>query len=335
VTVRVEDISGLLRAAWPRVCVTAAPVPLTGGFWAQMWRVQVSGQPDGVAGELVVRFAPHGELGAKEAEVQREVAAQGYATPAVWLSAADDSGSGGWWSVMEFAPGAPLIAGLHGAAIVRRAPLLVRSLPTQLAATMAALHRLDPRPVTDAVHGAAPGVAWTVPEVLDQLRLGAAAIERGDLVAALDRLATCVPAPTEVVVCHGDLHPFNVLVDGGRLTVIDWTGAVLADPCFDVAFTELLLANPPIPLPAPLARVLRRAGLVLARRFVTAYVAANPRVSLAGLGWFRALHSARILVEVSRLRAEHGADAGGHPWHLVAPAAARHLAATSRAAVKA
>ena len=74
---------------------------------------------------------------------------------------------------------------------------------------------------------------------------------------------------------------------------------------------------------------------MLARRFVTAYAAANPRVSLAGLGWFRAMHSARILLEVSRLRAEHGPDAGGHPWHLVAPAAARHLAATSGATVSA
>ena len=130
--------------------------------------------------------------------------------------------------------------------------------------------------------------------------------------------------------CHGDLHPFNVLADADGLTLLDWTGALLADPCFDIALTELLLANPPLPLPAPLTPVARAAGMVLARRFVAAYQRANPSVSLAELGWFRALHSARVLIDDTRLRAEHGPAAGGHPLHLVAPAAAHHLADRDR-----
>jgi aminoglycoside phosphotransferase (APT) family kinase protein len=131
------------------------------------------------------------------------------------------------------------------------------------------------------------------------------------------------------VICHGDLHPFNVLADASGLTVLDWTGAILGDPCFDVALTELLLANPPLPLPRPLAPVVRAAGRLLARRFIAAYRRANPAVPLDGLPWFRALHSARVLIDVTRLRAEHGPDAGGHPWQFVAPAAARHLSAAT------
>lgn len=41
------------------------------------------------------------------------------------------------------------------------------------------------------------------------------------------------------------LSPFNLLVDGDRWTLIDWSTAVLADPHYDLAFTTLMLATPP------------------------------------------------------------------------------------------
>ena len=72
---------------------------------------------------------------------------------------------------------------------------------------------------------------------------------------SLRRLVADAPTSEQAVVCHGDLHPFNILDHGGALVVVDWTGAVVADPCFDLAFTELLLANPPLALPKQLAPV--------------------------------------------------------------------------------
>jgi len=321
-----SEIGSRLRELWPGVTV-GEPVPLSGGFWADMYQVPVTGAPVGVAEQVVVRFAPHQTMGAKEAEVQQAVAAQGFPTPTVWASGPGQERAG-WWSVMDFSPGAPLLAGLDRVAAVRRAPTLVRTLPAQLAEAAAALHRLDPGPVTAAVQLVAPEVAWSAGEVLEQLRLGAAATQRADVVAALDRLAADLPATGGEVVCHGDLHPFNILQGDGQMVVVDWTGAVVADPCFDVAFTELLLANPPLALPGWLAPVGRAAGRSLARRFVAAYARADPDVSLAPLGWFRALHSARVLVETARLRAEHGDD-HGHPFALVAPAAAANLTAAT------
>jgi aminoglycoside phosphotransferase (APT) family kinase protein len=267
-------------------------------------------------------------MGAKEAEVQRAVAAQGVATPQVWLSCPDED-RGGWWSVMGFSLGQPLLAGLDGLAAMRRAPSLLRTLPAQLAQTMAAVHRIDPAPVTAAVRTVAPDVAWSTTDVLDHLRLGAEAAGRDDVGAALDELGRHAPATGRDVVCHGDLHPFNVLNDEGRLVVLDWTGAVVADPCFDLALTELLLANPPLVLPGPLAAVGRGAGRLLARRFITAYTRANPSVSLDNLSWFRALHSARVVIECTNHRAQHGPGGGGHPFAFVAPAAAAHLTAAT------
>jgi aminoglycoside phosphotransferase (APT) family kinase protein len=231
-------------------------------------------------------------------------------------------------------PGAPLLTGLDGMAALRRARALLRTLPTRLAATMASLHRLDPDPVTAAVHARPGDVAWSASELLDHLRSGAAAAGRPDVAAALDRLAADGPTSEKAVVCHGDLHPFNILDRGGVMVVIDWTGAVVADPCFDLAFTELLLANPPLTMPGPLAPVGTAAGRLLARRFISAYTRANPGVALDRLEWFRALHSARVLIEVATLRTAHGPDAGGHPLATVAPAAARNLAAATGVTVR-
>lgn len=206
-------------------------------------------------------------------------------------------------------------------------------LPVQLADAATRLHQLDPAPVTDAVQVAAPEVAWSTGAVLEQLRAGADTVGRSDVVAALDRLAADMPAPGGEVICHGDLHPFNVLAATDGLVVLDWTGALLAHPCFDLAFTELLLANPPLHLPAALAPVGRIAGRLLARRFVAAYARANPTISFESLSWFRALHSARVLVEAEHVRAAHGPGGGGHPFLAVAPAAARHLFAATGIAV--
>lgn len=315
-------IESWLRSEWPGVTVEAIE-PLTGGFWAAMFRVRITGQPAGVPGEVVVRIAPDQAMGAKEAEVQRTVSAQGYPTPRVWLSAPD--GGGGWCSVMELVDGGPLLADLDGVGALRRAPSLARSLPGQLAQVMAELHRIDRAPVSAAVDRVAPSVAWSTLDVLSQLDAGAASTGRADVGSAVERLRSTMPNEDDLVLCHGDLHPFNVLDDGRACVVIDWTGAVVSHPCFDLALTELLLANPPLQLPRPLAPVARGAGRFLARLFINAYRRANPQVTLSHLGWFRALHSARVLIDVTSQRNHHSTDGQQHPWTQVAPAAAKHL----------
>ncbi len=329
-----EDVAGLVAGAWPTAKVVDGPRVLSGGFWASMATVRVEGQPERVPAALVVRNAPDRAMGAKEAAVQATLASLGFLTPAVRISEPAPGGDG-WWSMADFAAGRPLLAGLDGPAALRRAPQLVRDLPGQLARTMAALHRLDPEPVTDAVRAAAPEVAWTVEDVLAQFRLGAVALDRADLVAVIDELAGRSPDKDRLVVCHGDFHPFNVLVEGTEFVVLDWTGALLADPCFDVAFTELVVGNPPLVLPDPLAVVGRLAGRVLARRFVRAYRAADPTASLEHLDWYRALHRIRVLLERASLRLRHGDERMGHPFELLAPVAARDLTSATGVQVSA
>lgn len=317
----------VLGAAWPDAR-PGDPEPLVGGYWATMFRVPVSGQPEGVADEVVVRHAPSRARGAMEAEVQRAVAAAGVATPALWVSRPDRSGQG-WWSVMDLVAGAPPVDGLDGLAALRKARSLARTLPVQLAGAAAALHALDPTPVTAAVRDVAPEVVWSPRAMLDHLRARAVELGRDDVATALTRLEADAPTVQAEVLCHGDLHPLNVLERDGEIVLIDWSGALVADPCFDLAFTELLLANPPVALPRVLAPVGPWVGRVLARRFLAAYRRAAPSVSLGPLPWFGALHSARVIVEQAGRRADGGPEAARHPFALLATAAADRLSAVT------
>lgn len=58
--------------------------------------------------------------------------------------------------------------------------------------------------------------------------------ERSRLIERLDAL------PDGDALCHGDFHPFNVMVDGDRLGVIDWLDATSGPAVADVGRTYLL-----------------------------------------------------------------------------------------------
>jgi aminoglycoside phosphotransferase (APT) family kinase protein len=334
------DKSSLIRAriaeAWPGTTLAAEPAPLTGGFWASMYRLRLEGQPPDVPPKVVFRIAPDAAMGAKELTVQQTVAEMGFPTPKVRLSRPADADLGGAWSVMDFAVGAPPLGDLNGVAALRRAPGLFARLPGQLAMPMAALHALDPEPASQAVAAAAPTVAWRVDDLVEHFESAAEMLGRPDLAAAVRSLAARRPPEGTTVVCHGDLHPFNLLVrDNGDVTVVDWTAALRAEPAYDVAFTALLLANPPLDAPGPLAAVIRWVGGRLARRFVARYRAIAPDHDLRALDWYRALHGTRILLEAATLEARHGPGAGGHPFGALMPAAASALHAVTGTAITA
>lgn len=74
-------------------------------------------------------------------------------------------------------------------------------------------------------------------------------IERADLPDARRRrvLAQLDALPRSMHVCHGDLHPGNVLLGPAGATVIDWANATRGDPAADLAQTRMLLSSAEIP----------------------------------------------------------------------------------------
>jgi hypothetical protein len=79
-----------------------------------------------------------------------------------------------------------------------------------------------------------------LPAQLDRLRCKIRDASRVDpsLVGALDLLPPTVPSR----VCHGDLHPGNVIMAGDGPVIIDWFDAARGDPVADVARTSLLMS---------------------------------------------------------------------------------------------
>jgi Ser/Thr protein kinase RdoA (MazF antagonist) len=162
----------------------------------------------------------------------------------------------------------------------------------------------------------------------------AAEFRRPDLVTAARWLAAHPTAPAPDVICH-DLHPFNVLADGDRVTLLDWSAAMLGPCAYDVAFTSLLLSEPPLRAASWRKPVVRAVGGLLARQFIRAYqrktrVAITPRE----LRWHQGVVCLRALVEVASWAHEGVlSQRAGHPWLATRPAFAKRLAALTGAQV--
>ena len=336
------DIAGrllqTLRTATglPDLDYSRTPAPLRGGFWAELLSFSLARPPEGWPSELVARIMPEPGPAQKEAIVQRAVAAAGFPTPAVRASGGPADGLGRAFIIMDLAPGSPALAGLDlklRQAGVRR---LLREIPDLLATAMTRLHALDPKLVHDELSGVR-GAPVTEAGLLAMLVSFANDYDRPDLADAGRWLAAHPPPPAPEVICHGDLHPFNLLTDGDRATVLDWSTVLLAPRAHDVAFTALLLASPPLTGPAWQRPFVLMIGRVLARRFISGYRRQSAAVIGAGeITWYQAVACLRALTEAAGW--EHDGTAGdraGHPWLTCGPAFATQLAAVTGRQVRA
>ena len=131
-----------------------------------------------------------------------------------------------------------------------------------------------------------------------------AQLDRPDLAAALDgpRLAPrALDGPA--VVCHGDFHPLNVMVDGERASVIDWTDAGLGPRETDVARTSLLFHIAAIAADGAVERaVLKLAGPRLSRRYLKTYEA-GARLDPTRMCMWEVLHGVHGWAQVEMLHA--------------------------------
>ncbi|GAA4410812.1 hypothetical protein GCM10023168_30910 [Fodinibacter luteus] len=153
-------------------------------------------------------------------------------------------------------------------------------LATRLGALLAGIHRVHPGPLV------AERVRTPSDELAGLARLLPAAWQ-ADAVAALslgwvlDRLAAEVPEVTRTVFGHGSFRPGQVVVDGGRLAVLDLDGAGPADPARDLGNAMAHLDWQHLrgeQAPAPVLSAAVRAG----------YASAGGEVDPVALDWWRA-----------------------------------------------
>lgn len=323
------------RTGRPDLSYAGEPVPLSGGFWAELVAFSLTDPPPGWPARLVARVMPDATFARRETIVQAGIAAAGFPTPAVRAAGGPGDGLGRAFMVMDRADGAPLLSGLSGLGAIVTVVRTLGQLPDVLAATMARLHAIDPGPIRDQLDEADEAPS-TVDGLLGLLERAATGFGRADLADAARWLREHQPPAAAGVVCHGDLHPFNLLVSGERITVLDWSNCMLAPRAHDVAFTSLMLAEPPMAVPAPLRPLLRSAGRLLARRFIRRYESnAGVTVAVDEIAWHQAVVCLRALTEAASWVAQDAvARHAGHPWLVIGDVTASRLSAVTGVLVR-
>ena len=170
---------------------------------------------------------------------QNAVAAAGYPAPRVLVAGGERTIGRRAFNVMERVTGHSMMENLF--ADLASGP----EVADLLAQTHADLHAVHSDRIADAIEEAGiPLQAVSLAGQLDNLQSYVAD-------DALAHQEPCVAwllekRPVErgqLVVCHGDFHPGNVMVDFGKVTgVVDWSGAQVADPECDIAASLVLLS---------------------------------------------------------------------------------------------
>jgi aminoglycoside phosphotransferase (APT) family kinase protein len=286
-----ELLARHLTAASGRPVEVTDVRPLAGGACQDNFRVdlRIGGDPLRVALRSDARASLPGSVDrATERAVIDLAVAHGVPTPAVRWFVPDLLRPGANAVLMEWVDGVAI-----GARVLRDPDLAGARdrLPDQLAAALAAIHRVRPVPgVLDHLpHSARPGTSatdgmlWFNRHTLDALPHPRPALE-----LAVRWLALHAPPDREPVLVHGDFRTGNFLVgpDGLR-AVVDWEFAHWGSPADDLGWLCVRDWR--------FGRLDRPAG-GLARReaFVEAYLAAGGRpVTPAELLWWEVAGNVR------------------------------------------
>lgn len=295
------------------VSLVDAPRAVGGGFDSYIHFVHLAGPglPDAWRAPLVVRIVPsvdRTDRAEVEAATQTWAADAGYPAPRVLAVLRPEELLGLPAQIIERVPGVTMLDALT------RRPWRARALVDQLADLQLQLHDLDPS-------------TWprdAVPTALAEVRLSltrraVAELDDRELARALEQAEALVPRCFEGgdrVLCHGDFHPLNVLVDGSIAYVIDWTDAGLGPREADVSRTALLFEVAAIAADSSVERLaLRAAGPRLARRYRNRYTAAAPLDTDRFRAW-EALHALHGWAQVAMLHAgafdDASSSAGNH-----------------------
>ena len=291
----------------PALEYAKGPVRVTGGFDTLIYGFRLASAPDEFAQPLILRVfrkddpwvtLSSAERVRFETAVQNTMADFGYPAPRVLHSCDSHQHLGNAFLIMERIPGRIMLE-----LFFRPSPLFFR-LPGVLAETHARLHALVPQPLLRAVEEA--GVPARVLAVEDRQEKVQALIEA----AKLDGLEPGLrwlrgnrpPEPEHPVICHGDFHPLNILMEKGAVTgVIDWPGVRIADPAYDVGASIAIFTQGPVDLPGFLHPVVNgfRRGIV--RRYLSAYQRLHP-LDLAAVRYFEAMRCLVFLLEAGQQR---------------------------------
>ncbi len=208
--------------------------PLKGGFETFMYYFKLKNTKDELNQPLVLRLYPEyygSDNAIWESCIQNGLANQGYPVPKAHLICTNKLILGGAFFIMEFLTGKPMM-------------IASKDIPTILGKTHAALHRIDPKSLIKALKQRGFNKnQYLYTKILDNDLKTA---KKSELPWILDIVEWLIknrpPEPKSLAICHGDFHPYNILMNEGKITgVLDWGGTRIADPALDIANTIKLI----------------------------------------------------------------------------------------------
>jgi aminoglycoside phosphotransferase (APT) family kinase protein len=218
---------------------------LQGGFDTDTYAVEIANAPGDFPQSLVLRHFRHaGELPRviRESAIQNAAAGDGRPVPRVPVDSTGELLNDRPFLLMERLPGSNL-----GDALLKDEGLIQR-FPGIMATLQAKLHKIDSTGLREHLESKGIGLDQMQPSRMIERITGIAnATGLPDLVE-LDRwlLEHYPEQPENPAICHGDLHPNNILYDDGKITgLIDWATTLLSHPEYDIAVSRMILSIGP------------------------------------------------------------------------------------------
>lgn len=215
---------------------------LKGGFETFMYCFKLKNVKEELNQSLVLRLYPEHyspESVVWESTIQNSLADEGYPVPRTLMICTDKSILGGAFFIMEFLTGEPMMTAS-------------KNVPEILGKSHATLHRIDPKPLIKSLkkQGFKKNNYLFKKSFDNDLNVA----KKSELPWVLDIVEWLIknrpPEPKSLSICHGDFHPYNILIQEGKISgVLDWGGTLMADPAMDVANTIKLITIFPKHLP--------------------------------------------------------------------------------------
>jgi aminoglycoside phosphotransferase (APT) family kinase protein len=211
----------------PHIAYSSRPHQLRGGVETEVYSFLLNNVPKRLSGDLVLRVYPDDipyNRAKVEGLVQNYLKDNGYPTPSVPFICTDPSILGRTFIIMDYVKGETL-------------GKCNKNVAETLAELTFKLQQIDPEPLRQNLFSAGieeryiSGVGWREDYILSNN------VEW--IMPALEWINENRPKP-DYVICHGDLHAGNILVENGEVSgVLDWSG-LIDDPCLDLGSNVIM-----------------------------------------------------------------------------------------------
>ncbi len=210
----------------PKLEYKNPPTRFGRGIATYIYKFQLKNIQPKLSQPLVLRLFPADfleKLAFKEGTIQNVLHEENYPVAKVHIICEEEKWLGGEFIIMDF---------LNGETMGESLPIEV--ILGKLAETHVNLHKINPATVIEKLKKSKIRPEWYDGTIF----IDTYAKKSEMLRPALKWMKENEPCNRQDVICHGDFHPLNILVDDGKVSgVLDWSASRIGEPERDVAST--------------------------------------------------------------------------------------------------